>query len=78
MYRILFIETGEYLYCMYEDGHLYCNVEIECDSDYHIYEVYSKEEAIQKLDYSTTICPSSISPGLYVPDNKILFEIVEV
>ena len=77
MYRILFIETGEYLYCLYNWGELYCYNEVKNESETHIYEVSSKEEAIQKLDYDTTIYPNG-GRGIQIPWNKILFEIVEV
>ena len=78
MYRILFIETGEYLYCLYNHGELYCYSEIDSDEKFHIYEVSSKEEAIKKLDYDTRIYPTNTKTGIQVSDNKASFEIVEV
>jgi hypothetical protein len=77
MYRILFIEPGEYLYCLFPEGNLYCSNEITNTSSYHIYEVDSKKEAIEKLNERIILYPTDAS-YIVIPENKILFEIVEV
>jgi hypothetical protein len=84
MYRILFIETGEYLYCLsntpyanlyysYEVNNLYKNI---CYK-FKIYEVASKKEAIDKLSEVLEIELAN-KILLTIPDNRLLFEIVEV
>lgn len=77
MYRILFIETGEYLYCLFTDGYLYYLSNTPHSNLYSLYEVASKKEAIEKLDENIIIYPTDIS-YIVISENKILFEVVEV
>ena len=84
MYRILFIETGEYLYCLSNTpyANLYYSYEVNNPPKnicykFKIYEVASKKEAIEKLDENIIIYPTDIS-YIVISENKILFEVVEV
>lgn len=82
MYRILFIETGEYLYCVNSDRYetLYSTYEIinihRPMNRFKIYETDKKDEAINKLSRNLAIELEGIT--IDISANRNLFEIVEV
>ena len=84
MYRILFIESGEYLYYYLnvEYGELYSKVETTFEENseaiFFPYEVKTKQEAINKLHDSRLYVYLSREEQLNISNNLNLFEIVEV
>ena len=84
MYRILFIESGDYLYyySTMAYGDLYSKAETTFPHNsgcaFHIYEVKTKQEAINKLSDSSLFIYLSEEDKLVISANLTLFEIVEV
>ena len=86
MYRILFIEAGEYLYCIGTEWSLNLYSKYEVDKiikfgsapSFQIYEVFDREEAIKKLTNDKLDISINDSTDIIISTNLLLFEIVEV
>lgn len=86
MYRTLFIETGDYLYCSETafGWHLYSKYEVDMLIKSHtspslkIYEVPDREEAVKKLTDEILTINVNNTVGIKISTNLNLFEIVEV
>ena len=86
MYRILFIETGEYLYCSETTFacNLYSKYEVDALTKFHgdillkIYEVLNKKEAVKKLTNKRLNISTNDTTDINIYTNLPLFEIVEV